>query len=93
MTAPVQATASGGRVVITCDPATARDLGQAFAKVHADDRARSEERPRWYDDVISIFIAAANADIQSGRIPEVAEVPLVRRGAPLLLVVGGEDRC
>jgi len=47
------------------------------------------ERPRWFDDVIALVTAAAQADVQAGNAPVAAQVPVVRRTPALQLVVGG----
>jgi hypothetical protein len=70
-------------VHIECDPATARDLADAFASAYAACAELEADRLDWMGDVVALHGAAAMADVQDGQAPEVAEVRLLR-------VVGGE---
>lgn len=90
MSTPIQTHAAAGHVFIKCDPATARDLAEAFATAYATCSDLETERPRWMDDVVALHTAAMRADLQNGDGPEVVRVPLlaVVAGDPQTTVTG-----
>jgi hypothetical protein len=76
VTAPVEATALDGAVWIKADPATARDMAEAWSAAYAGCDELEQSRPRWMDDVVAIHTAAMRADLQNGHRPPVVTVPL-----------------
>lgn len=88
------ATHYDGDVIITTDPATARDLANAWGLLNAA-KARSSElpdwlaaelallddRPRWYDALVELHTAAAYAGLQRGDVAPPLNVRLLPGGA------------
>lgn len=72
------ASAVHGNVVIVADPGTARDLAEAWATLHAVEADLEAVRPRWFDEVVDIHLAATAADMTRGDAPLPVSVPLIR---------------
>ena len=72
------ASAVHGNVVIVADPGTARDLAEAWATLHAVEADLEAVRPRWFDEVVDIHLAATAADMTRGDAPTPVSVPLIR---------------
>ena len=81
--------AVAGRVVIDCDPDTARVLMQAFWAAHEADQDLQAARPGWFGDVVELLVASAEADVQAGTAPKPVLVPLLRGDRPRLRLVAG----
>lgn len=77
---PLTVSAAHGDVVIVVDPGTARDLAEAWATLHAVEPGLEAVRPRWFDEVVDIHLAATAADMTRGDVPDPVQVPLVRPG-------------
>lgn len=90
MTGPIAADAVDGTVRITCTPRDARDLAEAFATAYATCAELEAERPRWFDDVVTLIRAATAAEEQAGALPEPVMVPVLRASGPGLRLVSGE---
>lgn len=86
MTAPIKASTFDGQVVLRMDAVTANDIATALEAGYAEGFLDQATRPAYLAEVAMIRRAAAYADAQSGRGPEVVDVPLLR-------LSGGEGQC
>ena len=51
---PIRVEVIGGRVLAVMDPATTRDLAEAFSMAFATCDELEQERPRCFDDVVAL---------------------------------------